>query len=145
MHFDPAKYNQEVSGPDAERWKESMRDEAQSLIDHDVFDWVGPPEGINPIPTKFIHKWKHNQDGIPVRPKSPVVLQGFHEADTGADKAAPVVSMESVHLIVIAAQHGLVLRQADIKTPLLVDDISSRGHSYLFERTLRERPSCRLF
>ena len=36
MHFDPAKYNQEVSGPDADPWKESMRDEAQSLIDHDV-------------------------------------------------------------------------------------------------------------
>ena len=38
MPSDPANYNEAVRGPDAERWKESMRDEVQSLIDHDVFD-----------------------------------------------------------------------------------------------------------
>ena len=38
MPSDPVNYNEAVSGPDAERWKESIRDEAQSLIDHDVFD-----------------------------------------------------------------------------------------------------------
>ena len=32
----PANYNEAMSGPDAERWKERMRDEAQSLIYHDV-------------------------------------------------------------------------------------------------------------
>ena len=97
-----------------------MRDEAQSLIDHDVFDWVAPPEGVNPIPTKFIHKWKYNQHGIPIHPKSRVVVQEFYEADTGANKAALVASMKSVHLLIaIAAQHGLVLKQADIKTEFL--------------------------
>ena len=35
------------------------------------------------------------------------MVQGFYEADTEADKAAPVASMESVHLLIaIAAQHG---------------------------------------
>ena len=109
-----------MSGLDAERWKESMRDEAQSLICHDVFDWVAPPEGVNPIPTKLIHKWKYKQDGIPIRPKSRIVVQGFFEADTGADKAAPVASIESVHLLIgIPARHGPVLKQADIKTAFL--------------------------
>ena len=75
---------------------------------------------LNPILTKFIHKWKYNQDGIPIRPKSRVVVQGFYEADTGADKAAPVASMESAHLLLaIVTQHGLVLKQADIKTAFL--------------------------
>ena len=75
---------------------------------------------LNPILTKFIHKWKYNQDGIPIRPKSRVVVQGFYEADTGADKAAPVASMESVHLLVSwAAQNGLVLKQADTKMAFL--------------------------
>ena len=77
MPSDPAKYNEAVSRTDAERWKESMRDEAQPLIDHDEFDWGAPPESVNPIPTKFIYKWKYNQDGIPIRPKSRVVVQGF--------------------------------------------------------------------
>ena len=77
MPSDPANYNEAVNGPYAECWKESTRDEAQSLIDRDVFDWVDPPEGVNPIPTELIHKSKYNQDGIPIRPKSPVVMQGF--------------------------------------------------------------------
>ena len=54
MPSDPVNYNEAVSGPDAERWKESERDEAQSLIDHNVFDLVAPPEGVNPNPTEFI-------------------------------------------------------------------------------------------
>ena len=111
----PANYNEAMSGPDAERWKERMRDEAQSLIDHDVFDCIAPPEGVNQIPTTFIHKWEYNQEGIPILPKSRVVVQGFYEADTRTDKAASVASMESVHLLIaIAGQHSLVLKQADI-------------------------------
>ena len=54
-----------------------MRDEAQSFINHYVFDWVAPPKGVIPVPTKVIHKWKYNQDGIPIRPKSHVVVQRF--------------------------------------------------------------------
>ena len=106
MPSDPANYNEAVSGPDAELWKDSMRDEARSLIDHDVFDWTDPPEGVTPIPAKFIFKRKFNHDGVPVRLKSRVVVQGFHEPETGADKAAPVASMESVQLLVAAGCSG---------------------------------------
>ncbi|CAB1108204.1 unnamed protein product [Ectocarpus sp. CCAP 1310/34] len=102
MHSDPANYDK------------------ASRYEHDVFDWVDPPEGVPLIPSKFIHKWKYNQDGVPIRRKSRVAVQGFHEADTGADKAAPVASMEPVHLVIAMAAHqGLVLKQADIKTAFL--------------------------
>ena len=58
--------------------------------------------------------------GIPILPKSRVVVQGLYEAYTGADKATTVVSMDSVHLLIaIAAQHGLLLKQAGIKTAFL--------------------------
>ncbi|CAB1106814.1 unnamed protein product [Ectocarpus sp. CCAP 1310/34] len=120
MPADPANYDEAVSGPDAERWMASMGDEEQSLYDHDVFDWVGVPEGEQLIASKLLFRWKYNQDNIPVRPKTRVVVQGFHEADTGVDKAAPVASMESVHLVVPhAAYYGLVLKQADIETAFL--------------------------
>ncbi|CAB1119473.1 unnamed protein product [Ectocarpus sp. CCAP 1310/34] len=47
-------------------------------------------------------------------------VQGFHEAETGTDNAAPVASLQAVHLIVAhAAKNGLVLRQADIRTAFL--------------------------
>ena len=50
-----------------------------------------------------------------------MVVQGFHEADTGADKAAPVASsLESVHLLIThAAKYGFILKQVDIKTAFL--------------------------
>ena len=51
---------------------------------------------------------------------APHVVQDFHGPETGADKAAPVASMESVHLLVaLAAQHAFVLKQADTKTAFL--------------------------
>ena len=47
-------------------------------------------------------------------------MQGFHKADTGEEKAAPVASQSSVPLLVAhAAKHGLLLRQADIRTAFL--------------------------
>lgn len=120
MPADPANYDDAMSGPEADRWKASMGDEQQSLYDHDVFDWVDAPEGAQLLPSKFHHRWKYDQNNVPVRPKSRVVVQGFHEADTGADKAAPVASMESVHLVIShAAYYRRVLKQADIKTAFL--------------------------
>ncbi|CAB1111435.1 unnamed protein product [Ectocarpus sp. CCAP 1310/34] len=127
MPADPATYDEAMSGPDAARWRASMNDEEQSLYDHDVFDWVLPPEDAQLLPTRFHYRWKYNQEHVPVRPKSRVVVQGFHEADTGADKAAPVASMESVHLVVShAAGFGQALRQADMKTAFLNSRMSKK-------------------
>ena len=57
---------------------------------------------------------------MPCRQKSRVVMQGFHEADTGADKSAPGASQESVHfLIANPANKNLILRQVDITTAFL--------------------------
>eukprot|EP00903_Cladosiphon_okamuranus_P021851 g20088.t1 len=120
MPADPATYDEAMSGPDAARWRASMNDEEQSLYDHDVFDWVLPPDDAQLLPTRFHYRWKYNQENVPVRPKSRVVVQGFHEADTGADKAAPVAAMESVHLMLShAANFDQALRQADMKTAFL--------------------------
>ena len=121
---DPPTYDDAVSGPDAEGWIASMRDERQSLIDHGVFEWDDPPDDAQLLPSRFLYKWKYNQDGVAFRQKSRVVVQGFHEADTGADKAAPVASQEPVHMLVgHAAKHGLLLRQADFRTVFLHDRV----------------------
>ncbi|CAB1109880.1 unnamed protein product [Ectocarpus sp. CCAP 1310/34] len=118
---DPASYyGAAVNGTQGELWKESVSDEGKPLYKHDVFDWVDPPKNAKPIPSRFHFVWKYNQDGVAVRAKTRVVVQGFYEADTGADKAAPVASMESVlMMLAVAAHNHLVLKQADIKTTFL--------------------------
>ena len=67
---DPPAYDDEVSGPNAEGWIASMGDERQSLIDHDVFEWVDPPDDAQLLPSRFLYNWKRNQDGIAFRQKS---------------------------------------------------------------------------
>ena len=54
MPADPPTCVDAVSGPDAEGWIASMRDERQSLIDHDVFKLVDPP--IRPMIINCFHR-----------------------------------------------------------------------------------------
>ena len=120
MPPDPLTYDYAVSGVDAVDWRASMAEERRSLIEHDVFEWVDPPQGIQAIPSRLLYRWKYNQDGKSCRQKSRVVAQGFHEAETGADKAAPIASQESVNLLIAnAPNNGLILRQVEIKTAFL--------------------------
>ena len=77
-----------------------------SLVEDDVFEWVDPPQDIQVIPSRFLYRWKHNQDGTPCRQKSRVAVQGFHKDD----KATPVASQEYIHLLTVnAANDGLIL------------------------------------
>ena len=88
-----------------------MREESQSLRDHDVFEWVDVP---------LMRKPYHRKDGKPVPQKSRVVAQGFHELDTGPDTSAPVSHMEYVRLVIAkAAQDNLRLHQLDVKMAFL--------------------------
>lgn len=104
MPADPPNYDAAIRGPDAEGWIVSMGKERKSLIGNDVFDWVYPPKDAQLIPSRYLFKWKYNQDGVPFRQKTRVVVQGSHKADTGGtDKAAPVASLESVRPMITAA------------------------------------------
>ena len=60
MLADPPTYDNAESGPDAEDWLASMGDEKQSLIDHDVSQWVHPPDDVQLRPSRFLYKWKYN-------------------------------------------------------------------------------------
>ena len=103
MPPEPITDDDAVSGVDAVGWRASMAEERRSLTEHDVFEWVDPPQGIQAILSRFLYRWKCSQEGKPYRQKSRVVMQGFHEADIGTDKAAPVASQESDHLLIANA------------------------------------------
>ena len=103
MPPDPRNYDFAVSGIDPVVLRASMADERTPLIEQDVFGWADPLQDLQAIPSRFIERWKYDQDGMPCRHKLRMVVQGFHEADTGADKAAPVASHQSVHLLTAMA------------------------------------------
>ena len=56
MPPDPLTYDDAVSGVDAVGWRASMAEERRSLIEHDVFEWVDPPQGIQAIPSRFLYR-----------------------------------------------------------------------------------------
>ncbi|CAB1113561.1 unnamed protein product [Ectocarpus sp. CCAP 1310/34] len=117
---DPTNYDDATRGPDADHWRESMREENRSLTELDVYDWVKRPADGDILPSRYLYKRKYAADGELARLKSRIVVQGFHQEDTGEDKASSVATLEAVHLVVaVAAQNGFVLKQADIKTAFL--------------------------
>ncbi|CAB1096463.1 unnamed protein product [Ectocarpus sp. CCAP 1310/34] len=117
---DPTDYDDATRGPDADHWRESMREENRSLTELDVYDWVKRPADGDILPSRYLYKRKYAADGELARLKSRIVVQGFHQEDTGEDKASSVATLEAVHLVVaVAAQNGFVLKQADIKTAFL--------------------------
>ena len=55
MPANPPTYDDAVSGQDAEGWIANMRDERQSLIDKDAFEWVDPPDDAQLLPSRLLN------------------------------------------------------------------------------------------
>ena len=49
MPPDPLTYDDAASGVDAVGWRASMPEERRALIEHYVFEWLDPPQGIQAI------------------------------------------------------------------------------------------------
>lgn len=93
------------------------RENKKLPIDHDVFEWVDSPDRAQLIPSRMPYKWRYNQDGAAFRLKTRVVVQGSREYDTGTDKAAPVDTLESVHLVIAnAAKNDPARKQVGCKS-----------------------------
>ena len=56
MPPDPRTYDDAVSGVDAKGWRASMGDERTSPIEHDIFEWVDPPQDIQAIPSRCLYR-----------------------------------------------------------------------------------------
>ena len=64
MPPNPRAYDDGVSGVDAADWRGSMAEERWSLIEHDAFEWVDPPDDIQAIPARLLFRWKYDQGGV---------------------------------------------------------------------------------
>lgn len=115
-----------------------MREATESLMAHGVFEWVDPPEYVQLMPSRYLHKC--DQDGVPGRPKPRVVAQGSYEDDNGTDEAAPADTQEFVRLIFPqAANLGLVLKHVDVKAALFLRGfLRIRSHSFEYEPSARD-------
>ena len=123
MHTaEPKSVKEATSGDEFKEWNEAMNNEMQSLDENHVWELAELPAGRKAIGCKWIFKRKADADGNIERYKARLVAQGYNQK-FGIDYEetfSPVVRFESVRTVIaLAAKHGLILHQMDVKTAFL--------------------------
>jgi hypothetical protein len=121
-HHEPQTYQEAVSGEESELWQKSMDEEMHSLLENGTWELVERPEGVKPIPMKWVYKVKRDAQGNIEWYKSRLVAKGFLQKQ-GVD-FEEVYALVSKHttlrvLLAIVAQQDLELHQLDVKTAFL--------------------------
>jgi hypothetical protein len=131
---DPLTYKAALRSPQANEWREAMRQEWQALIENHTFDVVKEISGSNtieksgintaagePIGCKWVYRRKMNPDGS-TRYKARLVIKGYEQKE-GIDydeTYAPVSKMATFRLVLsLAAQYGWDVDHMDVVTAFL--------------------------
>ncbi|CAI7912089.1 unnamed protein product, partial [Closterium sp. NIES-54] len=119
---EPKTLAEALSGPDAEKWKQSVKEEYDSLLENKTWELCELPPGKKAISSKLIFRHKYGPDGELTRYKSRLVAKGFQQTK-GKDIDeifAPVGKGTTLHVILgTAANRGWRMKQMDITTAFL--------------------------
>ncbi|WVZ83919.1 hypothetical protein U9M48_031014 [Paspalum notatum var. saurae] len=117
--FEPHDVGHALSNPN---WVNAMHEELENFERNRVWVLVEPPPHCNPIGTKWVFKNKQGEDGVVVRNKARLLVQGFCQKE-GIDYEetfAPIARLEAIRiLLAFAASKGFKLFQMDVKSAFL--------------------------
>lgn len=116
---EPHTVGQAMATDDADKWKDAMNDEFQSLIANGTWTLTELPAGRKAINSRWVFKTKCDSNGNVERHKASLVAKGCNQKK-GIDfeeTFSPVVLFGSIrYLIAMAAKHGLMIDQMDAVT-----------------------------
>ncbi|CAI7908665.1 unnamed protein product [Closterium sp. NIES-54] len=119
---EPKTLAEALSGPDAEKWKQSVKEEYDSLLENETWELCELPPGKKGISSKLIFRHKYGPDGELTRYKSRLVAKGFQQTK-GKDFDeifAPVGKGTTLRVMLgTAANRGWRIKQMDITTAFL--------------------------
>ncbi|CAI7844378.1 unnamed protein product [Closterium sp. NIES-54] len=119
---EPKTLAEALSGPDAEKWKQSVKEEYDSLLENKTWELCELPPGKKAISSKLIFRHKYGPDGELTRYKSRLVAKGFQQTK-GKDFDeifAPVGKGTTLRVMLgMAANRGWKIKQMDITTAFL--------------------------
>ncbi|CAI7914311.1 unnamed protein product [Closterium sp. NIES-54] len=116
---EPKTLAEALSGPDAEKWKQSVKEEYDSLLENETWELYELPPRKKAISSKLIFRHKYGPDGELTRYKSRLVAKGFQQTK-GKDFDeifAPVGKGTTLRVMLgMAANRGWRIKQMDITT-----------------------------
>ncbi|CAI7803616.1 unnamed protein product [Closterium sp. NIES-53] len=119
---EPKTLAEALSGPEAEKWKQSVKEEYDSLLENETWELCELPPGTKAISSKLIFRHKYGPDGELTRYKSRLVAKGFQQTE-GKDFDeifAPVGKGTTLRVMLgMAANRGWRNKQMDITTAFL--------------------------
>jgi hypothetical protein len=125
-HIEPQSYEEALASPDAELWQKAMDEEMASLLENQTWSTEPVPEGVKPVPVKWVYKIKTDENGNIERFKARVCAKGYKQQQ-GVDFEevfAPVSRQSTVRaLLTIAAVRDLEVEQLDVKIAFLNGDL----------------------
>nr|GEX19114.1 hypothetical protein [Tanacetum cinerariifolium] len=103
-------------------WIESMQEELHQFIRLDVWELVPSPDGIKPLPLKWLFKNKHDEENTVICNKTRLVMRGYRQEE-GIDfeeSFALIARMEATRIFLAYATHkGFTMYQMDVKIAFL--------------------------
>ena len=116
----PTTIKEVFFSPNADLWKEAIRNEMDSIMSNGTWEIVERPYGRKPIGSKWVFKKKLSPDGTIERYKARLVAKGYtqREGEDFFDTYSHVACLTRV-LLSLAASHGLLIHQIDVKTTFL--------------------------
>jgi hypothetical protein len=122
MADEPRTYRQAIKHPEAEKWRQAMNDEYDSLVKRKVWTLVELPSGSKAIKSRWVFKVKLDNENKPDRYKARIVAKGFQQ-QYGIDYTetfAPVVKFKSIKMVLsLVSLFNLELKQLDFETAFL--------------------------
>src|SRR6187551_1925725 len=118
----PRTIEEAYSSPDANYWKEAVRSEMDSIMSNGTWEVVERPYGCKPVGCKWVFKKKLRPDGTIEKYKARLVAKGYtqKEGEDLFDTYSPVARLTTIRVLLsLAASHGLIVHQMDVKTAFL--------------------------
>ncbi|KAK3124899.1 hypothetical protein QOZ80_7BG0595810 [Eleusine coracana subsp. coracana] len=118
----PRTISEAYASPDADDWKEAVHSEMDSILSNGTWEVVDRPYGCKPVGCKWVFKKKLKPDGTIDKYKARLVAKGYtqKEGKDLFDTYSPVARLTTISvLLALAASHGLIVHQMDVKTAFL--------------------------
>ncbi|KAK1652538.1 hypothetical protein QYE76_070343 [Lolium multiflorum] len=125
----PTTISEALASPDADYWKEAVQSEMDSILANGTWELTERPYGCKTVGCKWVFKKKLRADGTIEKYKARLVAKGYtqKEGEDFFDTYSPLARLTTIRVLLsLAASHGLLVHQMDVKTAFLNGELDEK-------------------